>query len=406
MSDEKPAAPRFRLAAVGCGGFSRLAVPAAAALPNIELIAVADPVRDNARALADDWQAARVAAGHPPVQPAIFPDHHSLLAGADPDVVWILTPPHLHHPLARDCLAAGRHVFLEKPGSLSLAQVDELISLAEGRGVHASVDFVMRHNPIHRFIRAAAAAGAFGPLERVALENNACGDHLPPDHWFWDEARSGGVWVEHGVHFFDLATWLAGPPAAVVAGGVRRSLPGDEVPDATAAIAVHPSPAPDARGPALVSHYHGFTRPGPFERTTLSLVFERAYLLVRGWIAVTIEGEVLAGPEQEEALAGLRPGNPWLRVAVREEYPASKEKMELFGRGRPFTARRRLALSGDLGDRWAVYRDSIRAGLLELLRAAVVPGHRPDVDLGCARAALNAALAARESQRSGVRIHL
>lgn len=401
--------PDLRLAVVGCGGFSRLAVPSAAALTNLRLVAVADPLQENARALAAGWQAARAAAGHPSPPPAVFPDHRSLLAGSDQDVVWILTPPYLHHPLARDCLAAGRHVFLEKPGSLSPNQADELLSLAAQRGLRVGVDFVMRYNPIYRFVKAAAGAGAFGPLERLALENNACGDHLPPDHWFWDETKSGGVWVEHGVHFFDLAAWLAGPPAAITATGVRRTLPGDDVPDAATATAVHPSPDPTAGGPVLASYYHGFTRPGPFERTTLSLVFRRAYLRVQGWIAVTIEGEILADPEQERALAALEPSCPWINTTIQEDYsPSGKngKNSEFLGRGRPFTARRRLFLKGDLGDRWAVYRESIRAGLQDLLRAIAEPEHRPEVDLGCARAALRTATAAWESQYSGARVKI
>ena len=80
-----------------------------------------------------------------------------------------------------------------------------------------------------------AAAGAghrlqdelLGPLQRFAFENDASDEDLPPDHWFWDEATSGGIFVEHGVHFFDAAAPAARhrarrrcrrpPPAATAA---------------------------------------------------------------------------------------------------------------------------------------------------------------------------------------------
>lgn len=405
-----------RLGVIGCGGFSRFALEAVAALPEAEVVALADPVESHARSVSLAWQTARHAAlaaggaagGIQP--PAVYADYRALLARPDVDVVWVITPPHLHHRIGRDALLAGKHLFLEKPGSITPDEAAELEELAARRGLCASVDFVMRHNPIYRFLRSAVAAGAFGPLERLALENNARDDHMPPSHWFWDEAQSGGIWVEHGVHFFDLAEWLAGPPAAITALAVERhGGPGARpIRDAVAALALHPHAAPGAP-PAVASYYHGFVRPGELERTTLTLAFQRAQITVSGWIATRLEGEAVLDEGGAALLApggagGVRAGGdgggtpPWLRVSVIESYPGGRN---LTGRGRIFTAVRRVRLEGDLGDRWEVYRASVRAGLRDLLRWAADPRQRPAVDLGCARAALRAAAAATASQRAG-----
>ncbi len=395
----------WRLGIIGCGGFSRFGLEAVAPLPEVEVTALADPLETNARRASLTWQAARRAAlaargadGRVRA-PAVHADHRELLARSDVDVVWVLTPPHLHHAIGRDALLAGKHLFLEKPGSMTPEEAGALAELAASRGLRASVDFVMRHNPIYRFIREAIAAGIFGPLEKVSLENHAHDDHMPPSHWFWDERQSGGIWVEHGVHFFDLVEWLAGPPSAMMALSVTRDAGPTAAPlrDAVAALAVHPRAARGAP-PAIATYYHAFVRPAEFERTTLAFAFQRAYLTVTGWIAVRLEGEAML----DESAPPLS-GRPWLRIDLAEEYPGGRN---LAGRGRIFNATRRVRLEGDLGDRWEVYRASVRAGLRDLLQSAADPGRRPEVDIGCARSALRAAAAATASQRTGTLVRL
>src|SRR5205809_2562458 len=61
-------------------------------------------------------------------------DYRELLDIADIDAVFVsATPETTHFPMARDCLAAGKHVFLEKPIALELAEADELIALARDK---------------------------------------------------------------------------------------------------------------------------------------------------------------------------------------------------------------------------------------------------------------------------------
>src|SRR6202158_2030397 len=58
-------------------------------------------------------------------------DYRQLLAIAEIEAIYIsATPETTHYPMARDCLAAGKHVFLEKPVALELSEADELIALA------------------------------------------------------------------------------------------------------------------------------------------------------------------------------------------------------------------------------------------------------------------------------------
>src|SRR5215470_9622978 len=58
-------------------------------------------------------------------------DYHELLANPEMEAVYIsATPETTHYPMARDCLGAGKHVFLEKPIAMELSEADELIALS------------------------------------------------------------------------------------------------------------------------------------------------------------------------------------------------------------------------------------------------------------------------------------
>ncbi len=87
----------------------------------------------------------------------------------------------------------------------------------------ASVDFVLRYNRIVEILREIVQSEALGKLRRLDLRNYAMQDTVPEGHWFWDPAVSGRILVEHGVHFFDMASWMVGAKATEeLSMGVQR----------------------------------------------------------------------------------------------------------------------------------------------------------------------------------------
>ena len=68
---------------------------------------------------------------------------------------------------------------------------------------------MQRYNPVYDAVDRLIQSGTLGELLHGSFENYASDENLPPEHWFWDRSKSGGIFVEHGVHFFDLfAGWL------------------------------------------------------------------------------------------------------------------------------------------------------------------------------------------------------
>jgi len=81
-------------------------------------------------------------------------DYRELLDAADIEAVYIsATPETTHYPMARDCLAAGKHVFLEKPIALTLAEADELIGLGRQHDRKFTVGYSQGFNPKFAYVR-------------------------------------------------------------------------------------------------------------------------------------------------------------------------------------------------------------------------------------------------------------
>jgi len=88
-------------------------------------------------------------------------DYHELLDHVDA-VLISATPETTHYPMARDCLAAGRHVLLEKPLGLTLDEADDLIGLADRLGLTFAVGYSQRFNPKQAYVKQCLADGTLG----------------------------------------------------------------------------------------------------------------------------------------------------------------------------------------------------------------------------------------------------
>jgi len=185
------------LGVIGCGGFGLFALQQFAQTPGLRLAGMGGTARPAALAAARRY-------GLEDVEQI-----ERLLAQPEVDLVYIATPPFLHFDQARQALEAGKHVICEKPLALTPQQADELIAIARRNDRLLVANLMQRYNPLFDIVRQLIERQLLGPLLHGYFENYASDENLPPEHWFWDRAKSGGIFVEHGVHFFDLfAGWL------------------------------------------------------------------------------------------------------------------------------------------------------------------------------------------------------
>jgi predicted dehydrogenase len=125
------------------------------------------------------------------------------------DAVDICTPTDSHAAIAIAAARAGRHVHVEKPMALSLADADAIIAACRTAGVKLMVGQTARYQSVNRALKRAIAAGEIGRPFHVDISWSH-GTFWPKGWRGWqiDPARSGGHLVHNGVHAFDLACWL------------------------------------------------------------------------------------------------------------------------------------------------------------------------------------------------------
>ncbi|HEX8694181.1 MAG TPA: bi-domain-containing oxidoreductase [Longimicrobium sp.] len=154
-------------------------------------------------------------------------DASAVLESPEIDTVFVLTRHDSHASLAGRALAAGKHVFVEKPLALDEGGVDDVARAAEASGRLLTVGFNRRFAPLAREVRG-LLQGRAGPVSIVATVNAGA---IPRDHWTQDPEVGGGRIVGEACHFLDLCRFLAGAPIADVRVVVARDAAGRAIDD-------------------------------------------------------------------------------------------------------------------------------------------------------------------------------
>jgi predicted dehydrogenase len=114
----------LRIAIIGCGKIADQHVQAIHRIPDCRVVSVCDRELLMARQLGERFAI-----------PDCFSDVAEMLKTISPNVVHITTPPQSHYSLAKECLEAGSHVYLEKPFTITAAEAQSLIQIAEKTGL-------------------------------------------------------------------------------------------------------------------------------------------------------------------------------------------------------------------------------------------------------------------------------
>ncbi len=195
---------RVRLGIVGAGAIAQVGhLPALKRLKGVEVVGICDNDMSKARTLADRFGVADV-----------YEDIEELMEYDALDALVICTPNHLHESQIDAALAAGLHVFVERPLALSAAGAQKLVKTALKHDRIVMVGANHRYRPDVQQIRSYIQSGELGELESIRA------------WWFlaragratlgWRQRRDtagGGAMLDLGLGLLDLALWLAGFPA-------------------------------------------------------------------------------------------------------------------------------------------------------------------------------------------------
>ncbi|HEY0419935.1 MAG TPA: oxidoreductase [Acetobacteraceae bacterium] len=145
---------------------------------------------------------------------AVHTQYATVCADPDIDLIVIPTPNATHAPMAEAALRAGKHVVVDKPFTLDLAEAEALLALAAERGRVLSVFQNRRWDSDFLTLRAVLESGRVG--RPVYLESHF--DRFRPvvaGRWRDGDGPGTGLWYDLGSHLLDQALQLFGPPRAI-----------------------------------------------------------------------------------------------------------------------------------------------------------------------------------------------
>jgi predicted dehydrogenase len=230
--DYKPPRPeRYhpKIGLIGTGGISEFHLKNYRAC-GYEVAALASRTRAKAEARRDQFYPAA----------DVYDDHRAILERDDIDVVDVTPHPSDRLPILREAIEAGKHVLSQKPFVLDLADGEELVALAEAKGVKLAVNQNGRWAPHFSYLRQAVAAGLIGRV--TSLDFSLQWDQT------WIKGTSEFENIHHlilfdfAVHWFDIATCImAGQtPSRVTASAIRYDEQVYRPPALAAAIVEYP----------------------------------------------------------------------------------------------------------------------------------------------------------------------
>lgn len=215
---------RVRFAIVSPARWGRLLLDAAQQSAMLEFAGVFSRDAANAEAIC------RVYGGE------VYDSFAALLADPAVELVVLPTPHFLHYPQARAALAAGKHVFVEKPIANTVAEAQELADMAHAAGLVLGVGMQGRRAAGYRQAKAMIDSDELGAVVMaVAVHGAPLAQNYTQDDWETSaENIPGGPLDNLGIHYADLMQYLLGPVRRVT-GFYASGFTPFSVPDAATA---------------------------------------------------------------------------------------------------------------------------------------------------------------------------
>ncbi len=220
----------MRLLILGTGGMANSHASNFAAIDGVSIVGGVDVDPDRLRTFCDEHHIGRQ-----------FASLEEALAWGEFDAVANVTPDRIHHPTTMQAIAAGKHVFCEKPLATDATKAMEMTEAMERSGKVGMVNFTYRNSPALQKGRELVLSGAIGAvrhLEASHLQSWLVGNHWGDWHtetkflWRLSTAHgSNGALGDIGIHIVDFASYGSGLDVAHVFGRLRTfdKAPGNRI---------------------------------------------------------------------------------------------------------------------------------------------------------------------------------
>ncbi len=367
---------KIRAAVIGLG-IGRVHAEAYHTLDEADLVAVCDVEDSRLRPVAERYGC------------RAYNKVEDLLADSDVDLVSVATPHPSHADLAIRAMRAGKHVIVEKPMAVSVAQADEMIAVAQATGRMLAPVFQFRFLPPVLNMKRAIDDGKIGTPILGSCHVQVYRDkaYYDQDRWrgHWD-TEGGGVLINQAIHGLDMLVWLMGDPVEVTGRWANLTHPYIEVED-NAAVVIR------FRGDAL----------GVLTATT-SITWGQMRLAIHGSKGHSVGGDIwpsgFGGYNDIWTIPGEEDQG---RTSLVAHVAGGRYYFRPQGEGKPFLTPPDWSPTSQLA--FQVKPDYHMIQLKDILRS-LLGGEQPMVHAASARASLAVLFASYESNRTGQPVQL
>lgn len=217
---------KIKWGVIGCGGIAdRRTIPGMMLAENAAVVAVMDADLTVAERVKEKYGAGYA-----------FDKYEDVLALDEIDAVYIASPVFAHKEQALAAAKAKKHILLEKPLGLTLADSLEIIEACEAAGVKLGVGLMMRYHAYHQAIKRIIAEGRIGEIVSMRAQFT-CWYPKMENAWRQDKSLSGGgALMDMGIHCIDLLQYISGLNAVECTGYAHNQTFGYNADDSAAVI--------------------------------------------------------------------------------------------------------------------------------------------------------------------------
>jgi predicted dehydrogenase len=217
----------MRLLILGTGRMAQNHAKTFQAIDGVEMVGAVDTVPENLASFCDTFAIKNR-----------FSSLDDALAWGDFDAVDNITPDSIHHGTTLKAIAAGKHVFCEKPLAPSYPLAMEMVEAAEKAGVINMVNLTYRNVAELHKAREIIAAGTIGEVKHIEASYLqhwvALRDFNDPGPWLWRLSKghgSNGTVGDIGIHILDFTTFAVGQPIVAMNSRLQTftKVPGDKI---------------------------------------------------------------------------------------------------------------------------------------------------------------------------------
>ena len=203
----------IRIIVVGCGGGrGSWFVEQLAGRQDYRIVALVDQLPAATQVVANHYDLPDV---------PIYADTVEALQHEKCDAVLVATPDGAHTAPVLAALALGKHVYVEKPLAINLADCLAIIQADEATGRRTMVGFNLRFAPLYSRLHEMVADGAVGQVLTIQADEFYYGGRTYFRRWNRLRRFGGGLWITKASHDFDLLYWLAGVLPARISASAR-----------------------------------------------------------------------------------------------------------------------------------------------------------------------------------------